>query len=428
MRKREATSPPRSGYPFSRLSRHEGGAHMPDDRCRLGSDDVIIGLDLASAEHQAVVLSVAGQRLTRFRIPHTRAGLADLLRRTTPAALGRAGGARVFACEATGHLWEAVAYVLRGRGERYVVVNPLATFRVREARQLSREKTDLTDAEQIAELCRTGLVTRTQLETRPYLALRRAWGEYVRLREERARLKVLVAHQLYGLFPEFLHVWADLLQPGALAVLRTGLTPAAMAALSLTEFVAQVRAHCAGHRLWRFKLAQVHREATQTMACPDGLEVLAREVQRDPRQGQEPLNRRRQLEGGPNPLFERVHLPAQFLDLPEQLLAGVRRVWREELEALPQERAAPHAEAIAHLQVVESVLGQRGVNPVLELRALPDKHHPGARQVTLVPQLPGRNPDRRERATPLQPVESPHVELIRLVDLPHHQLRLARVH
>ena len=132
--------------------------------------------------------------------------------------------------------------MLRARGERYVVVNPLATFRVREARQLSREKTDLTDAEQIAELCRTGLVTRTQLEARPYLALRRAWGEYARLREERARLKVLVAHQLYGLFPEFLRVWADLLQPGALAVLRTGLTPAAMAALSLTEFVAQVRA------------------------------------------------------------------------------------------------------------------------------------------------------------------------------------------
>src|SRR5215467_1407200 len=184
-----------SGFPFSRPPRHEGGAHMPDDRCRRGSDDVVIGLDLASAEHQVVVLTAVGERLTRFRIPHSRAGFEELLRRTTPAALGRAGGARVFAFEATGHLWEALAYVLRVRGERYVVVNPLATFRVREARQLSREKTDLTDAEQ-------------------------------------ARLKVLVAHQLYGLFPEFLHVWADLLQPGALA-LRTGLTPAAMAALCL---------------------------------------------------------------------------------------------------------------------------------------------------------------------------------------------------
>src|SRR5581483_3309913 len=274
MRQREATSPPRSGYPFSRLLRHEGGAHMPDDRCRLGSDDVVIGLDLASAEHQVVVLTAHGQRLTRFRIPHSRVGLEELLRRTLPGALGRAGGHRVFAFEATGHVWEAVAYVLRARGERYVVINPLTTFRVREARQLSREKTDVTDAEQIAELCRTGLVTRTQLEARPYLALRRAWGEYRRLREERARLKVLVSHQLYGLFPEFLRVWADLLQPGALAVLRTGLTPAAMAGLSLSEFVACVRAHRAGRRIWRFKLAQVHRYAEQTIACPDGLDVL----------------------------------------------------------------------------------------------------------------------------------------------------------
>ena len=237
-------------------------------------------MDVASAEHQAVVLTAAGQRLTRFRIPHARAGLEARLRRTMPAALGRGGGTRVFAFEATGHVWEAVAYVLRARGERYVVVNPLATFRVREARQLSREKTDLTDAEQIAELCRTGLVTRTQLEARPYLALRRAWGEYRRLREERARRKVLVAHQLYGLFPECLRVWADLLQPGALAVLRTGLTPAALAALSLSEFVAQVRAHRAGHRIWRVKLAQVHREAAETIACPDGLDALARDVQR----------------------------------------------------------------------------------------------------------------------------------------------------
>ena len=102
---------------------------MGDERCRLDREDVVIGLDLASAEHQVVVLTAAGQRLTRFRIPHSRAGLEELLRRTAPAGLGRAGGRRLFAFEATGHVWEAVAYVLRARGERYVVVNPLATHR-----------------------------------------------------------------------------------------------------------------------------------------------------------------------------------------------------------------------------------------------------------------------------------------------------------
>lgn len=55
---------------------------------------------------------------------------------------------------------------------RYIAVNPLTTCRVREARQFRRVETNLTDAEQIADLCRTALVTRTQLETRPYPAPR----------------------------------------------------------------------------------------------------------------------------------------------------------------------------------------------------------------------------------------------------------------
>src|SRR5260370_23025312 len=129
---------------------------MADGGCGIGSCGVVIRLGLASAEHQVVVLAADGQRLTRFKIPHSRVGLEELLRRTMPAALSRTGGSRMFAFEATGHVWEAVAYILRARGERYVVINPLTTFRVREARQLSREKTGLTDAVQIAERRRAG--------------------------------------------------------------------------------------------------------------------------------------------------------------------------------------------------------------------------------------------------------------------------------
>jgi transposase len=86
------------------------------------------------AARQGVVLAADGRRLTRFKIPHSKAGLEELLRRTAPAGLGRSGGRRVSLLEATGHVWEALAYVLRAQGEQYVVVNPFTTFRVREAR------------------------------------------------------------------------------------------------------------------------------------------------------------------------------------------------------------------------------------------------------------------------------------------------------
>jgi len=253
---------------------------MSDKRCRRGPHDVIVGLDLASQEHQVVVLDSDGRRLTRFRIPHSISGLQELLDRTVPGRLERVTGERVFCFEATGHVWEAVAGFLEARRERYVIVNPLATFRVREARQLNRHKTDLTDAEQIAELVRTGVHTRTQLETDPYMTLRRMWGEYTRLRLERSRSKTLLTHQLYGLFPELVGEWSDALAPGSAAVLRTGLTPLEIAAMTPAEFVKRVRAATAGRRVWRFKLVQVHEKAQKTVACQQGMAALSREVTR----------------------------------------------------------------------------------------------------------------------------------------------------
>lgn len=243
-------------------------------------DDVIVGLDLAAEEHQVVLLSSQGRRLTRFKIPHSLIGFDELLRRCRPEAWQRPTGRRVFAFEATGHVWEALAHFLAAQGERYVIVNPLATFRVREAKQMDRRKTDEADAEQIAELVRSGMITRTQLLAPKYLTLRRAYAEFCRIRYERARLKTLLTHQLFAFFPEFVSAWKDVACAGSLAVLRSGLTPHAIAALSTIEFVAAIEPHKRGRRVFRFKLLQVHQRAKLTVAPVDALEPLRREVLR----------------------------------------------------------------------------------------------------------------------------------------------------
>jgi len=246
----------------------------------LDTDDIAVGIDLGSREHAVVVLDTAGRRLTRFRVPHSNEGFAELLQRTAPARFGRSTGRAVFAFEATGHFWEAVAHYLAEHGHRYVLVNPLATFRVREARQMGRDKRDATDAEQIADLLRTGVVTKTQLEAPPYVELRRTWGEFDRLRRERARLKTLLKHQLYAVFPEFVRVWKDLFAPGPLAVLRLGLTPGEIAVLTPAEFTHRVTMARDGRRLWKPKLVQVHRWAQRTVAPPQGMTATVREITR----------------------------------------------------------------------------------------------------------------------------------------------------
>ena len=219
---------------------------MKQDERHRTSDDIFVGIDLATRQHQVVVLDARGQRLTSFKVPHSRAGFHELVERCTSRRARREHGQVHFAFEATGHVWEAVGAFLEQHVLRYHVVNPLATFRVREARQMGRDKRDLTDAEQIAQLLRTGVVTQCQLLPATYMQLRRGWGEYHRLRRARATLKTLLVHQLYGVFPELIGEWQTVTAPGCLAVLRTGLPPQRIADLTKPAFLRIVQAHRRG--------------------------------------------------------------------------------------------------------------------------------------------------------------------------------------
>ena len=136
---------------------------MRRDTRRPGSDDIFVGIDVATRQHQVVVLDAGGRRLTSFQVPHSKAGLTELVQRCTSPRMLRRRARVQFAFEATGHVWEAVSAFLEARALSYSVVNPLATFRVREARHMSRDKRDLTDAEEIAQLLRSGIVTQCQL-------------------------------------------------------------------------------------------------------------------------------------------------------------------------------------------------------------------------------------------------------------------------
>ena len=143
---------------------------------------------------------------------------------------------------------------------------------------MGRDKRDLTDAEQIAQLLRTGVVTKCQLLPARYMQLRRAWGEYQRLRCERARLKTLLVHQLYGVFPEIVGEWKTVTAPGCLAVLRAGLPPQDIAMLTKPAFIRVVQEHRRGRRMWRFKIEQVWEKAGRTVAALHGHEAAMREV------------------------------------------------------------------------------------------------------------------------------------------------------
>ncbi len=75
-----------------------------------------------------------------------------------------------------------------------------------------------------------------------------------------------------------------------------------------------------------------------------------------------------------------------------------------------------------------SPLGQRRRKTVLQPRALRHQHQSRARQLAQIAQRPRRNPHRGQRAVALQTIQPLRIQLVGLVDLPHHQLGFARMH
>lgn len=111
--------------------------------------DTVLGIDIAKAKFDVALQSPDG-RVRRKSCANTPAGFRDL-----EAWLGRQGVTHVHAClEATGAYGEALATWLFDTGHRVSVVNPMRIHAF-AASQLSRTKTDRTDAALIARFCAT---------------------------------------------------------------------------------------------------------------------------------------------------------------------------------------------------------------------------------------------------------------------------------
>src|SRR5262249_41990729 len=105
-------------------------------------------------------------------------------------------------------------------------------------------------------------------------------------------------------------------------------------------------------------------------------------------------------------LFKLRHLSVQRLDLLQHALGGIGGLGRQLAQVLLQPAGALTAEEVAHVRPAHAILGQGGVDAVLEPGALADEDHSRPRQVALVAQCAGGDPDGGQGPRPLKPVEA----------------------
>jgi hypothetical protein len=84
---------------------------------------------------------------------------------------------------------------------------------------------------------------------------------------------------------------------------------------------------------------------------------------------------------------------------------------RKRLQKL-QFLTSPLAEGFAGPFDSYTILGQSGMNAVLQSAPLPSQHHPCTRQVPKIPNLSGRNPRRRQSIAPRQRSMQPELRTL----------------
>jgi transposase len=233
-----------------------------------------VGVDLALEKNMVAVISERAEKLDRFSFPQDRRGYDYFFRRVESVRRKLGATAIVLAMEPTNYFWKLLAREAEERHIAYHLVNAYTVKKHREGNQLDTSKDDPRDADQIAELSRTGHYTETRLQKGTYEELR----QYATLHEQllqAIRREQQVLWELVGqAFPELNRIFKDLEGGTSRAILMSCACAAAIRQISEEEFLDQVRAAYTGKKLYVARVRRAYALAATSIGLTDGLQAL----------------------------------------------------------------------------------------------------------------------------------------------------------
>jgi transposase len=241
----------------------------------VSRDTLVAAVDLAKKESVVMLVRAADKaRLGTLRLPTSRAGVLELLRRTRRIQERHHLPRLLLAMEATSHFWKVVAKAADELAVPYVIVQSFALARAREFDDLTRDKTDQRDAGLIADMVCDLHFTEARLERGPWAELRLlAEARQVRLVERGAAMQEQRA-LLELTWPALLEQVPDLAGTHLQATLRLGLTPLEIAALSPAEFGARLHQAHQPRRFMRWMAGRIW-EVARVATASDELSAAA---------------------------------------------------------------------------------------------------------------------------------------------------------
>lgn len=168
---------------------------------------LIVGIDVAKNNHEAVVINQEGKIPGQsIRFTNTSDGGEKLLKHV--AVNNTENDAVVFGMEATGHYWLSLYCFLIEKGFTVHVINPIQSDSLRNL-YIRKTKNDSKDSFIIAEVIRFNRFSSTQLADETTVAMKQLCRYRGYLVDQVSELKVKAITILDQIFPEYESLFAD---------------------------------------------------------------------------------------------------------------------------------------------------------------------------------------------------------------------------
>jgi transposase len=236
-------------------------------------------VDLGLEKNLVVVINERAERIDRFSFATERGGYEYFLERVKKVVQKQKAAGILVAMEPSNYFWKLLARELEEREIPYRLVNAYTVKKHREGDRLDRSKDDPRDAEQIAELSRTGHFTETRLQTGAYEELRQYGTLYGQTVQAIRREEQMVWGLTGQAFPELIQVFKDLEGGTSRALLLSCACATSIRQMRESDFLDRVQAAYTGKKFRRSKVARAYHLAATTIGASEGLQALQLAIQ-----------------------------------------------------------------------------------------------------------------------------------------------------
>lgn len=213
-----------------------------DKILQLTENTLIVGIDIAKHKHVARAQDFRGIQFGKaLTFSNSQEGFTNLMIWIRSLQSKHKKLDLIIGMEPTGHYWLPLAYWLKEKDIKVVVVNPAHVKQTKELDDNSPTKNDVKDARVISRLIQDGRYSEPNMLEGIYAELREGMNQYDQLTVDLVSIQNRVHQWIDRFFPEYLSVFKGWEGKASLQILKMALFPDELIQRTELEILNEIR-------------------------------------------------------------------------------------------------------------------------------------------------------------------------------------------